>query len=137
AWSVGEHGPHAVPLLSGARIAGAAAALSEAERGAVLDEVGGWYDRWQRLGTGRTTQWASGWGAAALVRALLEGDRRPWPVSLPLRGEYGVEGVCLSVPALLGPDGPPRPLALAPDAAELAAIAAAAAEIGGLTCASC
>ncbi len=137
AWSVGEHGPHAVPLLSCARVGGAPAALSEGERQAVLDEVGGWYDRWQRLGTGRTTQWASGWGAAALARALLDGDARPWPVSVPLHGALGVEDVCLTVPALLGPDGPPRPLALAPDAAERAAIAAAAAAIGGLTCASC
>jgi malate/lactate dehydrogenase len=137
AWSVGEHGPHAVPLLSRVRVGGAPAALTAAERAQVLAEVGGWYERWQRHGSGRTSALASGWGAAALVRALLAGDPEPWPVSLPLHGEYGVEGVCLTVPALLGPPDGARPLAWELDAGERAAIAAAAAEVGGLSCASC
>lgn len=137
AWSVGEHGPHAVPLLSRVRLRGAPVALSAAERAQVLFEVGGWYARWQAHGTGTTSAWASGWGAAALVRALLEGDTRSWAVSTLLRGAYGVDGVCLTVPALLGPDAPPRPLALDVDEQELAAIADAAAAIGGLACAAC
>jgi len=138
AWSVGEHGPHAVPLLSRVRVRGAPAALTEAERAAVREEAGGWYGRWQRHGTGRTSALSSGWGAAAVTRALLDGDARPWPVSLLLRGEYGVDGVCLTVPAVLGPGGDrARALAWDADAGERAAIAAAADAIGGLACASC
>jgi malate/lactate dehydrogenase len=137
AWSVGEHGPHAVPLLSRVRVRGEPATLSASERGQVLDDVGGWYGRWQRHGSGRTSAWSSGWGAAAVVRALLEGDARPWPVSLLLRGEYGVDGVCLTVPAQLGPAARTRPLAWEVDAAERAAIAAAGAAVGGLACAAC
>jgi malate dehydrogenase len=137
AWSVGEHGPHAVPLLSRVRVSGEPVELSPAERAQVLDEVGGWYARWQAHGTGTTSAWTSGWGAAALARTLLDGDREPWPVSTLLHGEYGVEGVCLTVPALLGPDGPPRPLAWAVDADERAAIAVAAAATEELACASC
>ena len=137
AWSVGEHGPHAVPLLSRARVGGVPAALTPAERAHVREEVGGWYARWQRHGTGRTSALSSGWGAAALVRALLGGDPRAWPVSTLLHGEYGVEGVCLSVPALLAPGEPPRPLAWKVDDEELAAIAGAAEAIGGLACAAC
>ncbi|HEX5145631.1 MAG TPA: hypothetical protein VFV85_01305, partial [Conexibacter sp.] len=132
AWSVGEHGPHAVPLLSRVRVGGAPAALTAAERARVLDDVGGWYERWQRHGTGRTSAWSTGWGAAALVRALLDGDPRPWPVSLLLRGEWGVDGVCMTVPAVLGPERGPRPLAWDVDAGERAAIAAAGAAIGAL-----
>ena len=137
AWSVGEHGPHAVALLSRVLVRGEPATLSAPERARVLDEVGGWYARWQAHATGRTSALSSGWGAAAVVRALLEGDARPWPVSLLLRGEYGVEGVCLTVPALLGPDVRPRPLAWEIDAGERGAIAAAADAIGGLACAAC
>jgi L-lactate dehydrogenase len=137
AWSVGEHGPLAVPLLSRVRVRGAPVRLSAAERAQVLGELGGWYARWQAHGTGRTSAWTSGWGVAAVVRALLEGDPRPWPVSTLLRGEYGVDGVCLTVPALLGPDAPPRPLAWTLDQQELAAIAVAAAATEGLACASC
>lgn len=127
AWSVGEHGPHAVPLFSRVRVRGERVTLSPAERALVLAEVDGWYDRWQRQGAGGTSALSSGWGAATLVRALLAGDPRPWPVSLPLRGAWGIErDVCLTVPALLEPDWPPRVLAWRIDAAERAALAAAA-----------
>ncbi|HEU4703169.1 MAG TPA: hypothetical protein VFS37_11870 [Conexibacter sp.] len=137
AWSVGEHGPHAVPLLSRALVYGVPAQLSAGERARILDELRGWYGRWQAHGTGTTSAWTSGWGAAALVRALRDGDRRPWPVSTLLRGTYDVEGVCLTVPALLGPDGSPRPLQWKVDADERAGIAAAAAAVEELACAAC
>jgi len=137
AWSVGEHGPHAVPLLSRALVYGVPAQLSPGERAHVLDEVRGWYARWQAHGTGTTSAWTSGWGAAALVGALREGDRRPWPVSTLLRGTYDVDGVCLTVPALVGPGAPPRPLQWKIDAQERAGIAAAAAAVEGLACVAC
>lgn len=137
AWSVGEHGPHAVPLLSRALVRGAPARLSAAERAQVLDEIRGWYARWQAFGTGTTSAWTSGWGAAALVDALCDGDPRPWPVSTLLRGSYDVDGICLTVPAVLGPDAPPRPLQWRLDADERAAIAAAAAAVEELACAAC
>lgn len=75
AWSAGGHGPQAVPLLSRVRIHGEPVALSDAEQAAVRDELAGWYGRWQAHRTGRTSALASGWGAAALVRGLLTGDR--------------------------------------------------------------
>jgi malate/lactate dehydrogenase len=133
AWSVGEHGPHAVPLLSRVRVCGQRIALSPRERACVLAEIGGWYERWQRLGSGRTTQWSSGWGVAAIVHALLRGDMRPWPVSTPLGGAWGVErDVCLTAPALLAPGHPPRVLAWGLDAAEHDAVAAAAEAVAAI-----
>jgi malate/lactate dehydrogenase len=127
AWSVGEHGPHAVALLSRVRVRGEHVALSESERMRVRAEIGGWYERWQRLGTGRTTQWSSSWGVGAVVGALLRDDPSPWPVSTPLSGAWGIErDVCLTVPALLGPGRAPRVLAWAIEDEERAAIAAAA-----------
>jgi L-lactate dehydrogenase len=126
AWSVGEHGPHAVPLLSRVRVRGQPVTLTAHERARVRAEVDGWYERWQALGTGRTTQWSSGWGVAAIVRALLRGDPRPWPVATALDGVWGVEDVCLTAPALLAPDEPPRVLPWRIDAHEQAAVAVAA-----------
>jgi malate/lactate dehydrogenase len=127
AWSVGEHGPRAVPLLSRVRVRGVPVALSAHDRACVLDDVGGWYERWQRLGTGRTTQWCSGWGVAAVVRAWLEGDTRPWPVSTALEGAWDVESdVCLTAPALLLPNRRPQVLAWQVAPEERAAIGAAA-----------
>jgi len=137
AWSVGEHGPHAVPLLSRALVHGVPAQLSPAERAHVLEEVTGWYARWQAHGTGTTSAWTSGWGAAVLVRALQRGEQRPWPVSTLLRGSYDVQGVCLTVPALLSADGSPRPLQWRVDADERAGIAAAARAVEELACVAC
>ena len=126
AWSVGEHGPLAVPLLSRVRICGQRVELTPRERERVRAEVGDWYARWQELGTGRTTQWSSGWGVAAVVRALLRGDPRPWPVSTALDGAWGVDGVHLTAPALLGPGEAPRVLPWTIDPAERAAVRTAA-----------
>lgn len=137
AWSVGEHGPHAVPLLSRALVRGAPAQLSADERTQVLAELRGWYARWQAHATGTTSAWTSAWGAAALVRALHAGDPRPWPVSTLLRGSYGVDGICLTVPAMLAPAAPPRPLQWRIDAEEQAGIAAAAKVVEELACAAC
>jgi malate/lactate dehydrogenase len=143
AWSVGEHGPHAVPLLSRVRVGRAPVALTPPQRAAVLAEVRGWYGRWQRLATGRTAAWSSGWGVAALVRALLHGDARPWPVSLLLRGEYGVAGVCLTAPvAFAGAGAQPRVLEWPLAREEMQAIAAAGEVVAAAAgeearCASC
>lgn len=131
AWSVGEHGPHAVPLLSRVRMQGRRVELTPAERERVRAEVAGWYARWQELGTGRTTQWCSGWGVAAVVRALLRGDPQPWPVSTLLDGAWGVEGVCLTTPALLHPQEAPRALPWTIAPAEREAIGAAARAVAG------
>jgi malate/lactate dehydrogenase len=145
AWSIGEHGPHAVPLLSRVRVGGVRVVLTAAQREQVAADVRGWYGRWQALGTGRTAVWATAWGIAALVRALLRGDARPWPASALLHGEYGVEGICLTAPLLFrGGRGAPRVLEwrLAQREADAVAVAAevvraAAEEREEARCASC
>ena len=40
-----------------------------------------------------------------MVAAILSGRDGVWPASLVLDGEYGVEGVAVSVPVTLGPAG--------------------------------
>jgi malate dehydrogenase len=145
AWSVGEHGPHAVPLLSRVRVGGVRVVLSAPQRAQVETDVRGWYARWQALATGRTAAWSSAWGIASLVRALLRGDGRAWPGSALLHGEYGVEGICLTVPLLFrGGRGAPRVLEwrLAQREADAVAAAAeivraAAHEVEEARCASC
>lgn len=103
AWTVGEHGPDTIALLDRVTVAGIPAGLDEAECREVVDRALGWYDRWQRHGTGRTSMWTTGAGVASLVASYTGARVGLEPVSVPLRGRYGVPGpVCLGVPALVG-----------------------------------
>ncbi|MFE6054260.1 hypothetical protein ACFQ6N_26205 [Kitasatospora sp. NPDC056446] len=102
AWAVGEHGPHTVPLFDRVRLDGRPVPLDAAQRDSAAGYAREWYGRWQRLGTGRTSSWASGAGIAALVRAVLADTRTLLPVSAALHGEYGLSGLSLGVPALVG-----------------------------------
>jgi len=109
AWMVGEHGDLAVPLWDRVALDGAAVALDDAQRAAVMEFVSGWYVRHVALDSGRSSTWTSGLGIARMVRACLDpvGDEL-WPASIMLCGEYGLDGVSLSVPVRLGGGGARR-----------------------------
>jgi malate/lactate dehydrogenase len=106
AWALGEHGDLAVPLWDRVTVDGAKVRLDEAQRGAVTDFVGGWYVRHVALDSGRSSTWTSGLGISRMIAACLDGDAgQLWPASVMLEGEYGVDGVSLSVPVRLGGGG--------------------------------
>jgi malate/lactate dehydrogenase len=109
AWTVGEHGDLAVPLWDRVAVDGAPAPLDDAQRAAVMAFVGGWYVRHVALDSGRSSTWTSGLGIARMVRACVDPDGvELWPASVMLAGEYGVDGVSLSVPVRLGGGGARR-----------------------------
>ena len=105
AWMVGEHGDGAVPVWSRVRVDGAAVALDDAVRASVLDELRSFYVTHVALDSGRSSTWTSGHGLARMVGALTQGDGDPWPASVVLRGEYGLDDVAVSVPVSIGPSG--------------------------------
>ncbi len=130
AWMVGEHGDLAVPLWDHVALDGAAVALDDGRRAAVMEFVRGWYARHVALhdpAHPRSSTWTSGLGIARMVRACLDpaGDEL-WPASIMLRGEYGLEGVSLSVPVRLGGGGARAIEAWELGAAELEALHAGA-----------
>jgi malate dehydrogenase len=102
AWSLGEHGPHAVLLLDRVLVDGERVELSLAEREFCVRYARGWYDRWQRCGPGRTPAWTSGYGLAALVSMLARAPWEPYAASVVLDGEYGIDDVSLTVPVRVG-----------------------------------
>ena len=70
------------------------------------DFVRGWYARHIALDASRSSTWTSGHGLARMVAALLGPPApEPWPASVVLEGEYGIDGVALSVPVTLGDGG--------------------------------
>jgi malate/lactate dehydrogenase len=103
AWMLGEHGDAAVPIFSRVRVAGEPVALDAAEREQAHEFVRTWYRRHVALDSRRSSTWTSGAGIAQLVVALRSGGESV--ASVRLEGEYGIEGVSVSVPVTLGPGG--------------------------------
>jgi malate dehydrogenase len=106
AWVVGEHGDDCVPLLDRVRVDGAPVDLDGAQREAAADFVRTWYARHVALDSGRSSTWTSGHMIARMVAAVLgPAGGAPWPASVVLEGEYGIDGVALTVPVTLGDGG--------------------------------
>jgi len=78
---------------------------TDAEAAAAEEFVRNWYVRHVALDSGRSSTWTTGLGAARMVAAIVRGDDELWPASVVLRGEYGIDGVAVSVPVTLGRDG--------------------------------
>jgi malate dehydrogenase len=131
---IGEHGDGSVPLFQRVRVAGEPVALDAGQRRRAEDFLRGWYQRHVALDSGRTSTWTSGLGLARMVEAIRAGGGAdPWPASVGLRGEYGIEGICLGVPVELGREGVHRILEWELTEAESASMQAAAATVRAAT----
>jgi malate/lactate dehydrogenase len=104
AWTLGEHGDGAVPLLSRVRVNGDPVSLDPREAADVRQWLQDWYVRHVALDSGRSSTWTSGLGVSRMVAAVAAGDEL-WTASVMLAGEYGIGGVSLSVPVRLGAGG--------------------------------
>lgn len=106
---LGEHGEYMVPVFSRATVDGEPVDLSADERQDVLDYVRSIpYDVIEMRGGDDSSRWVTSRGVSLIVSRLLAGGTDPDdPVCLstPLRGEYGLEDVSLSVPVVLDKDG--------------------------------
>jgi len=105
AWVVGEHGDAFVPLFDRVTVSGVSRVPTESEAAAAEEFVRTWYVRHVALDSGRSSTWTTGLGAARMVAAIVRGGDGLWPASLVLCGEYGIDGVAVSVPVTLGPGG--------------------------------
>jgi L-lactate dehydrogenase len=128
AYILGEHGDSEVPIWSNASIGGlpilgntilgkpfdrpALDALFENVRRAAYQII-------DRKGY---TNLAIGAVLAHLVEAILGDQKSVLPVSVRLRGEHGLEGVCLSLPCVVGIDGVESRVLPDLDAEEIAAL---------------
>jgi malate dehydrogenase len=101
AWVIGEHGDSCVPLFSRVKVAGAPVALTAEQQGKAEEFMRSWYARHVALDSGRTSTWTSGLGVARMVASIAYGKGEIWPASVVLAGEYGIDGVSLSVPVSL------------------------------------
>ena len=106
AWALGEHGDKSVFLFDRVKIDGEPVEVSPAQQQEATDFVRNWYVRHVALDSGRSSTWTSGVGVARMVDAIGTGSGDDlWPASVLLEGEYGIDGVALSVPTTLGRGG--------------------------------
>ena len=125
AWVVGEHGDLGVPLFDRVRVDGVQVRPTPAQTEAAEEYLRTWYVRHVALDSGRSSTWTSGLGVARMVSAL-GGEGELWPASVVLDGEYGVEGVALTVPVTIGRGGAEQIHEWELGAADLAGLHAAA-----------
>lgn len=111
AYILGEHGDSEVPIWSNADIGGKPIAAGETlgipfrldEMNRIFEAArSAAYQIIQRKGYTNT---AIGVVIARIVRAILNDERSILPISVRTAGEYGIDGVCLSLPCLVGASG--------------------------------
>jgi malate dehydrogenase len=125
AWALGEHGDLSVPLLDRVLVDGAPVSPTPEQVAVALEYFRTWYVRHVALDSGRSSTWTSGLALSRMVAALTRSGEL-WPASVVLEGEYGIDGVAVSVPVTLGPGGCERIHEWKLAAADLAALRASA-----------
>jgi malate dehydrogenase len=106
AWVVGEHGDSSVPLFTRVSVDGEPVELTAEQRAAATEFTQGWFAKHKALDSGRSSTWTSGLGTARMVGAIAGGGAGAgFPASIVLQGEYGIDGVSVSVPVTLGRRG--------------------------------
>ncbi len=127
AYIVGDHGDSEIPVWSMASIGGVR--LSDvvdteghrADRTA-LDQI---FERtrnaaYEIIQRKKSTYYAVGLGLRTIVEAVLRDQRTVLTVSTPIRGAFGVEGIALSLPTIVGHGGAEKALEIPMTSEEVA-----------------
>jgi L-lactate dehydrogenase len=133
AYIVGEHGDSELALWSLANIAGVRLADFVGANGqgydrAALDRI---FDQtrnaaYEIIQRKKATYYAIGLALLAIIEAILRDQHTVMTVSSPLSGQYGVNGISISMPAIVGRLGVEEVLCLPLGDAELSAFQASA-----------
>jgi len=107
AYILGEHGDSEVAVVSHANVMGEPIQNLPHYDGQKIEDIfahtkNAAYEIIQKKGA---TYYAIALVIARLVRAILFDEKHVFPVSTLLEGEYGISGVCISVPAVIGRKG--------------------------------
>lgn len=102
-FTMGEHGESSMIPFSVLRVGGLAYADLGLDDEEVLRQVraGGWDIVNDKL----CTEFGIGRAAASMVETVLRGEKRVYPASVTLHGEYGESGVQIGVPCVIGGEG--------------------------------
>jgi malate/lactate dehydrogenase len=102
---IGEHGSTQVPLFSSVHVDGHSTEFGEQEKRDILAPIPTILRRYEELQSGRTAGWTCAVGLSRLVRAVRDESDEVFPCSCVLDGEYGLRGLSIGVPVVLGRSG--------------------------------
>lgn len=102
---IGEHGSTQVMLFSSARINGEPVSADEQTKTRIKAEIPKIFKKLEGLKAGRTAGYTCAEGIAATVHAIKYNTGELLPCSAILKGEYGYDNLCMTVPAKVGKDG--------------------------------
>lgn len=136
AFIIGEHGDSELPVWSEANVSGLdledfscarGSCLSAGDRERLYKEVrDSAYEIIRRKGA---TYYGIAMAAGRIAEAIVMDEHAVLPVSAVLEGEYGLEGLALSVPSIVGRSGLQEVLEMPLSGDERAALAASAAQM--------
>lgn len=107
AYILGEHGEHQFPAMSVAQAGGERIDDTPERRALCEKAAGAGIEVFRKK---RNTCYAIGQAAAYIIESILLDERRTVPLSVKIDGFLGVEGVCLSLPVVVGKRGIERVL---------------------------
>lgn len=104
---IGEHGDGQVPVFSRLKLRGGGAfpELGDDAKTRILNRVNTWFAEYQKLDSGRSSGWTSAVGLCRIIRAIATNSDEVLPCSVIPDGEYGLNGVSIGLPVLLGRGG--------------------------------
>ena len=107
AYIVGEHGDSEVPLWSTATVGNTPLdrfqKISAADKKIIFRQAKN--AAYSIIEGKKATYYAIAAGVSKLAKAVLFDKKTVYAVSHPLEGEYGIKGVCLSMPSVIGAGG--------------------------------
>jgi malate dehydrogenase len=109
---IGRHSEHMQPLLEYTRVNGVPATvlLDEEEQAAVVQETRNAGDLIVDMSQRASSYYGPSAAVTDIVQAVIWNSHRILPVSFSWQGHYGIQGVAMSLPAVLGSSGIERVL---------------------------
>lgn len=117
---IGEHGHSQVMLFSSLRLDGKPVKMDEATKKHIREQPPIMLNDYETLIPRRTAGWTSAVGTAMVVEAIKNNSQTVIPCNTVLEGEYGLKGLSMTVPAVIGRSGiqSVKTVELAPDEQE-------------------
>jgi len=126
---IGEHGEAQVPLYSRVTVKGKAVELNPLQKVEVDKLIKTWFTTYVSLNSGRSSGWTSAVTIGQIIEIIVNGSEEILACSAILDGQYGLTGISIGVPVVLGPKGITQLVELSLSQEEITGLQAAAKKI--------